>query len=195
MTPIDEFAALEKTAFNWAHPAVGVASAVAAPLVVTGIAAGLGAAKDAIVKARGFRQMVERNPELQDQPAALVKERYNSLYRISPTIMSDPVSAGGIMRGLDTYGGMLHPNAVKELADAENKMHRPLSPMMNQLMSSTTQAMANMPASFMAADRDRLKAEDMLQAQQLARRKATLEQAKFKLDKKRFNRDELSYWD
>lgn len=160
MNPVHEFAfgeiqqdGLEKEAGFWGDlldtgkkslPTLVAQGALmaATPFAMMGAFEGYDAIKGAIQKSRGFKKMVDANPELQDVPADRLKLMYNSVYHTSPHVAVDPLAAGSVVGHMAAYGGKVDPKTIAELASTEQRAGAQMSPFRQQMVSNMTSAMS-----------------------------------------------------
>lgn len=89
-----------------------------------GIMEAIGAVKGAIGRARGFKEMVEVNPELKEMDSEGVKAMYNMMHKTAPTLASNPYIAGGFVKRIEHGKKWMDPRIVSDLAETESKMQR-----------------------------------------------------------------------
>lgn len=150
--PIEEFLEFEQSSQNmektaqtgggWkAHAARGLQWGVASTVpTIMGVVAmdALGAAKDAVSKSRGFKSMVEGNPDLNKMDRNKVQTYYNTLHRFNPEMASDPFVAGAWVRKIKEYD-YVDPKTVGDLIQARGRLAK--RPMIDPM--ALGQGMAN----------------------------------------------------
>lgn len=121
---------LQKTASMWGtfkkQLVGGLAAGTAAATLAAGATAagyGLGKLKDAIVKGRAMKSMLEANPHLAKQDSKQVHMTFNSLYHMNPDLATDPLTAGSfVTRSLnrvesgDSAGAYIDPATAVQLS-------------------------------------------------------------------------------
>lgn len=153
MNPVHEFALhdtqpmTKEAAPFWKSPefrsvATRGAITMATPFAMLGAFEGYDAIKGAIQKSRGFKKMVEANPELKNVPADRLKLMYNTVHSSSPSIAQDPLAAGSVVSRMAEYGGKVDTKTISELASAEQRMGKQMTPFRQQMVSNMSQAMA-----------------------------------------------------
>jgi hypothetical protein len=83
--------------------------------------------KDAIVKGRAMKSMVEANPHLAKKDAKQVKMTFNSLYHLNPDLATDPLVSGSfVTRSLDRVemgdsgGAYIDPTTATQLSKGQS---------------------------------------------------------------------------
>jgi hypothetical protein len=96
---------------------------VLAPMIVSGglaVAGGVHSLASKLMQAReknqNFKEMLKLTPVLRDKDQVSVKRYYNSLHRVNPHFMGDPLVAGALVyRAIDaqeSLGGMHQPSSA-----------------------------------------------------------------------------------
>jgi hypothetical protein len=101
--------AVEKLAFGW--PEMKATAGKIGPPLLTGMAlttamgVGSGIAHDlygeikhGLTKARHYKNMMDKNPQLKNYPAQTVHDAFSTLHKFNPEYASDPMVAGTFVR-------------------------------------------------------------------------------------------------
>ena len=95
-------------------------------------------ASDAIGRSRGYKKMMEVNPDLAEgeYDDEQMKGMYNLLHKAAPTFAKNPYVAGSFIRRTESAAKFVDPQMIKNLADAESSMHR-ASPVTGAMQMAT----------------------------------------------------------
>lgn len=133
MNPVEEFLSdesdgVEKTAGFWKAmkepmKQVGIAAGgtLASAVAMGGAALGYKAIQDSIQKSRGFKSMLQENPNLRKMDRSKVQRMYNTLYHVSPMAATDPMISGSWTKRMIHNEEYIDPQTVQTLATAEQR--------------------------------------------------------------------------
>jgi hypothetical protein len=113
-----------KGPIGWGEAAQKAAIMTAGTLATYGIMEAVSAAKNAVNRSRGFKEMIAVNPELRDMDAEGVKAMYSMMHKTAPTLAMNPYIAGGFVKRIEHGKNWLDPRIVSDLAETEAKMQR-----------------------------------------------------------------------
>jgi hypothetical protein len=124
--------AIEKTAGNAPvsfgvrfGQAAGKAAIMAGGTALSyGIMEAISAAKNAVSRSRGYKEMLRVNPELQEMDAEGVKAMYSMMHKTAPTMAQNPYISGGFVKRIEHGKKWMDPRIVSDLAETEAKMQR-----------------------------------------------------------------------
>lgn len=77
-------------------------------------------AAGAVTRARGYKGMVEANPQLKKMDRVQVERAYNTLHRFNPEMAGDPLVAGSFVRRAAEMG-TVSPQDMGQLAGARDR--------------------------------------------------------------------------
>jgi len=78
--------------------------------------------KNAVGRSRGFRQMMEYNPELAKEDRAKVQMIFNTLHNVSPDLAKDPLVANSWVKRMMYQDEYIDPKTMSDLATAQQRM-------------------------------------------------------------------------
>ena len=135
---ITEFLELEKSGF-WQGAAKEVGKGIGGVLRDTAVQAGaalvtggvvwggakaIQAATSAINRNRGYKKMLQINPDLGERDQATVRGMYNLMHSAAPTMAMNPYVSGGFIRRTEHASQYIDPMMVKSLSDAESSIQK-----------------------------------------------------------------------
>jgi len=118
---------IEKTAaapLSWREAAHKAGVMAAGTALTYGVMEAISAAKNAVNRTRGYRAMIDTNPELKEMDAEGVKAMYNMMHKTAPTLAQNPYIAGGFVKRIEHGKKWMDPRIVSDLAETEAKMQR-----------------------------------------------------------------------
>lgn len=115
---------IEKTAKDWGEYGTTAAQMALGTAATYGVMEAISAAKSAVNRSRGYKRMLEHNPELKEMDAEGVKSMYNMMYKTAPTLSQNPYIAGGFVRRIEHQKKWMDPRLVSDLAETEAKINR-----------------------------------------------------------------------
>lgn len=118
---------IEKTAKgpkSWGDMGTTAAQMALGTVATYGVMEAISAAKNAVNRSRGYKSMLETNPELKEMDAEGVKAMYNMMHKTAPTLAQNPYIAGGFVKRIEHGKKWMDPRIVSDLAETEAKMQR-----------------------------------------------------------------------
>ena len=122
--PVTEFLNFEKHGADPRWAEFAGQAAITAGLIGAGHVADdvYGLIRNAIGKSRGFKGMMEYNPELAKEDRVKVQTLYNTLHHVSPSLARDPVVANSWVKRMMYQDEYVDPKILSDLATAEQRM-------------------------------------------------------------------------
>jgi hypothetical protein len=101
-----------------------VAPVLALGGTLAGTEAAFNAASNAISRSRGFKGMMESNPDLAKMDQKRVNAAFKTLHRFNPEMASDPYVAGGWVKRVTDYD-YVDPKTIGDLVAARSRASKP----------------------------------------------------------------------
>lgn len=92
--------------------------------VMYGADAAFSAASNAISRSRGFKSMMDNNPDLAKMDQKRVNSAFKTLHRFNPEMASDPYVAGGWVKRVTDYD-YVDPKTIGDLVAARSRATKP----------------------------------------------------------------------
>lgn len=115
---------IAKGSLSWGDVGRNAAQVVGTTVGGYAVMEAISAAKNAVNKSRGYKAMLETNPELKEMDAEGVKAMYNMMHKTAPTLAQNPYIAGGFVKRIEHGKKWMDPRIVSDLAETEAKMQR-----------------------------------------------------------------------